>query len=92
MAKTIQTQNAFFPLATRVSILVDTALRTIGKLAEERARAQRAAILADLPRQRLAELRALYTQEATPARSDQPSGSAGFRDHRSANDQLRSLT
>ena len=62
MANTIQTQNALIPLATHVSVLVDAAVRTIGELAEEQAVAQRAAALAGLPRQRLAELRALYTQ------------------------------
>ncbi len=62
MANTIQTQNALNPLATHVSILVDAAVRTIGELAEEHASAQRAAVLAGLPRQRLAELRALYTE------------------------------
>ena len=67
MTKARQTLNGFVPHAGRVSILVDVAARTIRKLAEEQARAQRAAILAGLPRQRLSELRALYTQEGRSA-------------------------
>ena len=63
MTKAIQTPNAFIPLATGVSILVDAAVRAVGKLADDQACAQRASILAGLPRQRLAELRALYTQD-----------------------------
>jgi hypothetical protein len=80
MTKAIQTLNGFGPLASRVSILVDAAVRTVRKLADDRARAQRAAILAGLPRQRLSELRALYTEEAIPVRSQvQPRCSVGFR-------------
>ena len=63
MANTTQTQDSLIPLATQISILVDAAVRTIGELAEDQASAQRAAALAGLPRQRLAELRALYTQK-----------------------------
>lgn len=64
MTKAIQTPNAFIPLATGVLILVDAAIRAVGKFADDQACAQRAAMLAGLPRQRLAELRALYTQDA----------------------------
>lgn len=66
MTTSMQTQNESIPLAIRVSTLVDAAVRSISRLAEDQARAQRAATLAGLPRQRLPELRALY-QDTTAA-------------------------
>ena len=69
MTNSLQTQNESIPPAIRVSTLIDAGVRSISRLAEELARAQRAAILAALPRQRLSELRALYqdTGAALPA-------------------------
>ncbi len=88
MTKAIQTLNGFVPLATRVSILVDAAVRTVRKLADDRARAQRAAILAGLPRQRLSELRALYTKRH-PVRSQVNRAARPAFEHRAVYDQLR---
>lgn len=46
-------------------MLVSAGVRTFNALATDRALAQRAAVIAALPRQRLAELRALYTTHDT---------------------------
>lgn len=92
MTKAIQTLNGFVPLATRVSILVDAAVRTVRKLADDGARAQRAATLAGLPRQRLSELRALYTEEAIPVRSQVNRAARPAFEHRAVYDPLRSET
>lgn len=61
MATTRQPQNTSMRLAARFWTLASTTVRTINALAADRALAQRAATMAALPRQRLGEVRALYT-------------------------------
>jgi len=65
MAKTRQPQNTSTRLAARFNLLARTAVRTFNALSADRALAQRAATTAALPRQRLTELRALYTTHDT---------------------------
>lgn len=69
MVKTTKPQDRSARLATRVLVLANGAMRAFNELAAERELAQRAAAAAALPRQRLAELRALYTTHDTPAAS-----------------------
>ena len=68
-----QDTSALF--ATRVLVLANAAVQEFNALAADRALAQRAATAAALPRQRLAELRALYTaQAALPERTGPQDG------------------
>ena len=67
MAKTGKPHDTSAQLATRVLVLANGAMRAFNELTAERDLAQRAAAAAALPRQRLAELRALYTTHDTPA-------------------------
>ncbi len=81
MAKTRQPQNTSPRLAARVSMLAHAAVRALDVLAAERALAQRAAVAAALPRQRLAELRGLYTTSdlvLTSVRVDKAARSTAF--------------
>lgn len=81
MAKTRQPQNTSARLAARVLALASAATREINALAADHALAQRAAMMAALPRQRLAELRALYTTHDTMlanARVDKAARSTAF--------------
>jgi hypothetical protein len=61
MAKTRQTRNAPTRLTGCFLTLAHAAVRTLNALAADRALAQRAATMAAQPRERLAELRGLYT-------------------------------
>ena len=65
MTNRMQFEIESIPLAIRVSTLVGGGVRSINRLADDQARAQRAVALAGLPRQRLSELRALYHDTAT---------------------------
>ena len=81
MAKTRQPQNTSTRLAGRFWRLASTAVRTINALAADRALAQRAATMAALPRQRLAEVRGLYTTPdsvLTSVRIDKAARSTAF--------------
>lgn len=94
MAKTRKSQDTSARLAARVLVLANATVRTFNALAAERALAQRAAITAALPRQRLAELRALYTTHdtmLTGARVDKVARSTAF-EFLSACDETGSLT
>ena len=84
MAKTRPPQNTSTRLAARVSTLAHTAMRTLNALAADRALAQRAALTAALPRQRLTELRALYTTPDTvfaSVRVDKAAQSVSFESY-----------
>ena len=81
MAKTRQSQNTSTRLAGRFWRLASTVVRTINALAADRALAQRAATMAALPRQRLAEVRGLYTTPdgvLTSVRIDKAARSTAF--------------
>lgn len=96
MAKTRTSQDASARLAARLRVVANGAVQAFNALAADRALAQRAAATAALPRQRLAELRALYTNTthdpiAAGARVDQAAGSAAAEFH-SACEETRSMT
>ena len=81
MAKTRQPKNTSTRLAGRFWRLASTVVRTINALAADRALAQRAATMAALPRQRLAEVRGLYTTPdsvLTSVRIDKAARSTAF--------------
>jgi hypothetical protein len=81
MAKTRQPQDTSARLAARVLVLANAAIRTFDALAADRALAQLATTKAALPRQRLAELRALYTTHdpmLVSARVDKAARSTAF--------------
>ena len=94
MTKSRKPQDTSARFATRVLVLANAAVQEFNALAADRALAQRAAIAAALPRQRLAELRALYTaQAALPenARVHKLADSTAF-EFCSAYGETRSLT
>lgn len=81
MPKAEKSRYAAAQLAARACVLANAAVRAFNALAADRALAQRAATAAALPRQRLTELRALYTtHESVPAsaRVDEAARSPAF--------------
>ena len=63
MVKIRQPQHMSALLTVRALMLANAAARAFNTLAAERALAQRAATMAAVPRERLAEVRALYTAQ-----------------------------
>ena len=63
MPRTKQPDHRFAPLTTHVKGVAIRLMNILNDIAADRALAQRAATMASLPRQRLGQLRALYTTQ-----------------------------